>query len=86
MYFYSWVHMQRAPLVHTGFSYTSLRACFSHVTDILQPVVADVIRQGEADVSAPLPATSDPSEPLGHARHEESKAAQQNRDGKNEDQ
>lgn len=78
--------MQRALLVHTGFSYTRLKAWFSHITDILQPVVAAVIRQGEADVSAPLPATANLSESLGHAGHEESKAAQQNRDGKNEDQ
>lgn len=80
--------MQRALLVHilSGFLYTRLKAWFSHITDILQPVVAAVIRQGEEDASASLLAAADLSESLGHAGHEEHKAAQQNRDWKNEDQ
>lgn len=59
---------------------------FSHITDILQPVAGVVIWQGEADVSAPLPATADLSESLGHAGQEESETAQQDHEGKNQDQ
>lgn len=58
----------------------------SHVTDILQAAVAVVVRQGEADVPALLPAAADLSEPQGHAGHEESQAAQQDRDRENQDQ
>lgn len=43
-------------------------------------------RQGEADLSAPFPAAADPSEALGHAGHKESQAAQQDQDGKDQDQ
>ncbi len=57
----------------------------SHITDVLQPVAAVVLRQGEADVSALLPAAADLSEPPGHAGRKESQAAQQNHEGKNQD-
>lgn len=62
----------------------TLPARLSHVADILQPVAAAVLRQGEADVSALLPAAADLPEPPGHAGHEEGQAAQQ--DGERGDQ
>lgn len=58
----------------------------SHATDVLQPVAAAVVRQGEADVSALLPAAADLFEPPGHAGDEESQAAQQDGEGKDQDQ
>lgn len=58
----------------------------SHMTDILHPVAAVIVRQGEADVPALLPAASDLSEPPGHAGHKESQAAEQNHKWKNQDQ
>lgn len=55
--------------------------CFSHITDVLQPVPTVVVRQGEADVSALLPAAADLLKPPGHAGRKESQAAQQDRQG-----
>lgn len=59
---------------------------FSHITDVLHPVAAVVLRQGEADVPALLPAAADLSEPPGRAGHEEGHAAQQNREGEDQHQ
>lgn len=56
------------------------------MTDVLQPVAAAVLRQGEADVAALLPAAPDLSESAGDARHQESQAAQQDRHGEHQDQ
>lgn len=56
------------------------------MTDILQPSAAAVLRQGEADVAALLPAAADLPESPGHAGHEEAQAAQQNREGEDQDQ
>lgn len=58
----------------------------SHVTDILQAVLGAILQQGEADVVALLPATTNLSESLGHAGHEESQTAQQDQEGKDQDQ
>lgn len=49
----------------------------SHGAGVLQPVVAASVRQGEADVLAPLPAAADLPEPQRHAGQDESQAAQQ---------
>lgn len=56
------------------------------MADILQPVVAAVVRQREADVPALLPAAADLPQPHGHTGHQESQAAQQDRDGEDQDQ
>lgn len=64
----------------------------SHVTDVLQPVVAAAaaaaafFRQGEANVAALLPAAPDLPESPGDARRHERQAAQQNRQGEDQDQ
>lgn len=66
--------------------YTFSSGSSSHITDVLQPVAAVVLRQPEADVPALLPAAADLSEPPGHAGYEESHAAQQNHEGENQDE
>lgn len=58
----------------------------SYVSNVVQPVAAAVVRQGEADVPAPLPAAADLRQPPGHAGQEEGQAAQQNRKGQDQDQ
>lgn len=58
----------------------------SHLAHILQPVAAVVLRQGEADVAALLPAAADLLEPKGHAGHQEGQAAHQDSDGEDQDQ
>lgn len=47
--------------------------------------MAVFIRQGEADVSALLPAAADLREPPGYAGQEESQAARKNHEGENQD-
>lgn len=58
----------------------------SHVADVLPPVGAAVVREREADVSVRLPAAADLFQPVGHARQAESRAAQQDRGGEDQDQ
>lgn len=63
-----------------------LKQRLSHVADVLQPVAAVFVWQGEADVPALLPAAADLPESKVHTGQEESQAAQQHREGKDEDQ
>lgn len=56
------------------------------MADVLQPVVAAVFRQSEADVSGLLPATADLSEPTGQAGQEKDQAANKNNKGEDQDQ
>ena len=58
----------------------------SHVTDIIQAVYRAILWQGEADVAALLPAATNLSEAFGHAGHEEGQTAQQDQEGKDQDQ
>lgn len=58
----------------------------SHVADVLQPIVAAVFRQTEANVSGLLPAAADLSELTGQAGQQKDQAAQQDDEGEDQDQ
>lgn len=56
------------------------------MADVLQPVVAAVFWQSEADVSGLLPAAADLSELTGQAGQQKDQAAQQDHKGEDQDQ
>lgn len=56
------------------------------MADVLQPIVAAVFWQSEADVSGLLPAAADLSELTGQAGQEKDQAAQQDHKGEDQDQ